>query len=434
MKLAKIALRNLSRQKRRSLLLAGAIAVGILIVTMVNSFSAGTVHVIKENMSDVIGGHVFVTMQHKEGDKTINVINDDHKLVAALHRLNIKDEQIAKTIDMDGSLLFSGKESMLTLIGTAWNAGSDMQQKLGMSASDFAKAVSFDHGVILNKKTADTLGVSQGDTVLFKCKTVSGQQNVGDFTVSYITGNSSETGGMVAFADKEVVNQLANLPSPISYLYLRIKLPALDMAPAFAKQLETELAKDNQVAPKTDSQFGMVDNIMHVDTTTEFSGERVQVTTINDMLSMVSDLADGIAIASVVMLVILLAITMLGITNTFRMILYERIREIGTMRAVGMHRGEVRRLMLYEASFLSLLGVALGVGLAGIGMIILGMIDFGVGSTIALFLSNGHLSFLLDPASLLVSLILVVAFTVIAALGPAGKAAKLSPAEAMRSN
>ena len=50
---------------------------------------------------------------------------------------------------------------------------------------------------------------------------------------------------------------------------------------------------------------------------------------------------------------ILLVITMVGITNTFRMILIERTKEIGTMRAFGMQRHVVRNVFLMEALLLS---------------------------------------------------------------------------------
>ena len=434
MKLAQIALRNLSRQKRRSFLLAGAIAVGILIVTLVNGFSAGTVRVLKENMADMIGGHVFVTVQHREGDKTIELITDDSKLINALHKLGIQDSAISKTVDMQGTVLFSGKETMQIMVGVDWVRTSSIRNKLAISQADFDKAVSIPNGVIISKKTADKLKAALGDSVLLKCKTVSGQQNVGDFQVSYITGDTSEFGGMVAFANKEVINQLANLPSPAAYLNLRIRLPSTNLAPAFAIKLEAELAKDYQIAPKTTSMMNMEDNVIRVNQSSGFTGERVQVTTINDMLSVVTQMSDGFSIASLIMLVFLLAITMLGIANTFRMILYERIQEIGTMRAVGMQRGEVKRLMLYEAVFLSLLGVVIGVVLAGIGMALLGLINFGTDSMISILLNNGHLSFMFDPLSMIISTILVVLFTWLAALGPAGKAAKLSPAEALRTN
>ncbi|MQY77227.1 MAG: FtsX-like permease family protein [Spirochaeta sp.] len=58
--------------------------------------------------------------------------------------------------------------------------------------------------------------------------------------------------------------------------------------------------------------------------------------------------------AGLVVFILLLVITMVGITNTFRMIMLERTREIGTMRALGMQRGSVRNIFLSEALFIAI--------------------------------------------------------------------------------
>jgi len=434
MKFASIALRNLTRQKRRSLLLAGAIAVGIFIVTLVNAFTAGTVQVLKENMADLIGGHVFVTVQHKEGDKTIDLISDDAKLMGVVKSLGITDAMLSKTVDLSGTLIFNGKTTAQIMVGAKWTPDSGIKAKLAIADGDFAKAVAIPNGVILSKKTADTLKLQLGDSLLLKCKTVTGQENVGEFVIGYITSDTSQFGGMVAFANRDYINQLANLPNLSSYLTLRVRLASLEEAPAFAARLEAELAKQYQIAPKEASMMSMDANVIKVNQTSEFKGERVKVETINDMLSEITSLSTGLAIASLIMLVFLLLITMIGIANTFRMILYERIQEIGAMRALGMQRGEVRTIMLYEAVFLSLLGVVLGVALAGLAMLGLGIVNFGTDSLFAILLNNGHLSFRFDAASMLISTVLVVVFTWFAALGPSNKAARLLPADALRTS
>lgn len=104
------------------------------------------------------------------------------------------------------------------------------------------------------------------------------------------------------------------------------------------------------------------------------------------------------------------------------------------MRALGMQRGEVRTIMLFEAVFLSLLGVVMGVILAGIAMLGLGIVNFGTDSMFSILLNNGHLSFRFEAASMLASTVLVVAFTWLAALGPSNKAARLLPADALRTS
>lgn len=114
--------------------------------------------------------------------------------------------------------------------------------------------------------------------------------------------------------------------------------------------------------------------------------------------------------------------------------MYERVREIGTMRAVGMLRRQVRGLFLLEALFLSLAGVGVGVGLGLLASMALSLADFGKESFFSLFLQNGHLSFLIRAVDVAVIVVLVSLFTLLAAQGPARKAARLRPADALRTN
>ena len=133
-----------------------------------------------------------------------------------------------------------------------------------------------------------------------------------------------------------------------------------------------------------------------------------------------------------VILLVLLAIIMVGITNTFRMIMYERIKEIGTMRALGMQKSGVRRLFLLEAFFLALGGVILGFAVAGVVMAIISSINLGVDSPLYLLLKNGRLTFKLLPWQMVMNVSVVALLTVLAAFFPSNKAANMKPVDALR--
>jgi putative ABC transport system permease protein len=133
-----------------------------------------------------------------------------------------------------------------------------------------------------------------------------------------------------------------------------------------------------------------------------------------------------------IVLLVLLVIIVVGITNTFRMIIAERTREIGTMRAMGMKRRVVRNLFLAEAFFLFLGGALAGLVGAGLIMGVLRLMNFGTG-TFALMLQQGRMSFALPAAQTIAQLLLVAVLTLLAALFPARAAARLSPAKALAS-
>ncbi len=437
MKINSIALRNLSRQKRRSILLATAIAFGVMIVTAVNAFSTGTIRIIKENVADLIGGHAFIFLEQRVDEKTIRLIEDETKLLAVVKGLGINDDQITRTVQLqNGELRFGSKETNSNVIGVNWTQEKLIIDKLGVPGDVYEQLKKSPNAIVISQKSANVLKAKVGDSILIKGRTVYGQQNVAEMTIAYINSDTSDISGMMSFASRAELNVLLNLPDENSYNTMRIRLRSLDETTPFVARLKPALAAVYPLAPDEGQGFSLDSNVfkMGSDDSAEFEGQRAKVTDINSLLDFFNQISGGLALASVVMLVFLLLITMIGIYNTFRMILYERTQEIGTMRALGMQRKQVGQLFRREALFLALMGVFLGIILAAIVMGVFSLFNFGTQSAFSVLLSNGHLSFRIDPLNVIVSILLVSVFTVVAALGPARKAARLKPADALRTN
>ncbi|HUX52215.1 MAG TPA: hypothetical protein VMW73_15580, partial [Spirochaetia bacterium] len=78
MKSILMALRNLNRQKKRSFLLGGAIAFGLMIVTIINGFTGSFVQNVDENFSHLFAGHIFITGTEKLANgRRVSIIRDD---------------------------------------------------------------------------------------------------------------------------------------------------------------------------------------------------------------------------------------------------------------------------------------------------------------------------------------------------------------------
>ena len=152
----------------------------------------------------------------------------------------------------------------------------------------------------------------------------------------------------------------------------------------------------------------------------------------NDYLQQVQQIVDVLNSVSIGILLVLFLIIMVGILNTFRIIMYERIREIGTMRSMGMQRSEVRNLFLWEAVFLTLGGVVAGILIALLIMGGVSLWNFGLNSPLFIILKNGHMTFRLPFDRTLFDVVIVAALTLLAAYFPAKNAAKLDPAVALR--
>ncbi|WP_327367866.1 ABC transporter permease [Streptomyces sp. NBC_01217] len=114
------------------------------------------------------------------------------------------------------------------------------------------------------------------------------------------------------------------------------------------------------------------------------------------------------------------------IVNTFSMLVAQRTREIGLMRAIGSSRRQVNRSVLIEALFLGILGSVLGVG-AGVGLAVGLMKLMGA---MGMDLSTKDLT--VAWTTPVVGLALGIVVTVVAAYIPARRAGKISPMAALR--
>ena len=153
------------------------------------------------------------------------------------------------------------------------------------------------------------------------------------------------------------------------------------------------------------------------------------VSTAEDMLEEVSKIFTVLGLLAGVIGGISLFVAAIGIINTMIMATYERTREIGVMRACGARRKTVRRLFTFEAALLGFMGGCVGLlvsyGLAKIGNVIAGKIAVAQSLPVS--------GFIIFPIWLILG---VVAFTtligLLAGLYPAHRAARLDPVEALR--
>ena len=129
---------------------------------------------------------------------------------------------------------------------------------------------------------------------------------------------------------------------------------------------------------------------------------------------------------------LLFFIILVGVINTLRMTIKERTREIGTIRAIGMQKSDVRNLFMMETLLLTAFACLAGILLGIIVMWILGTISFEVDNALSMILKEKHLNFKLDFAGVLLNFILIMFISGVTAYFPARRAAKLSAVEALR--
>jgi putative ABC transport system permease protein len=116
------------------------------------------------------------------------------------------------------------------------------------------------------------------------------------------------------------------------------------------------------------------------------------------------------------LLALAIVIAVLGIVNTLSLSVFERTRELGLLRAVGMTRAQVRRMVTLESVAIALLGAVVGLALGVL-----------IGVLLRQSLAADLTSLGLPLADLLRFLVAAVVIGVLAAVGPGIRAARMSP-------
>jgi putative ABC transport system permease protein len=122
-----------------------------------------------------------------------------------------------------------------------------------------------------------------------------------------------------------------------------------------------------------------------------------------------------------VLLGLAVIVSLFGIVNTLALSVLERTRELGMLRAIGMTRRQVRRMVRHESVVTALIGAALGIG---VGLFLAAL------ATTAL--SDEGLRFSVPVGSLAAFTVVAALAGALAAIGPARRAARLDPLRALQ--
>ena len=123
---------------------------------------------------------------------------------------------------------------------------------------------------------------------------------------------------------------------------------------------------------------------------------------------------DQVLAIIVVMLALAVVVSLLGIVNTLALSVVERTREIGLLRAAGMTRRQLRRMVRWESILTALVGAGLGIA-AGLAL----------AAVVTALLADQGLAFVLPTGFLVAIAFVAVAAGVVAAVIPARRAGRM---------
>ena len=423
-----LALRNLLLQRKRYTLVGIAVIAGFALITLITGVSSGALEAVKQKAGRYFSGNASVTGYVGSWA----VISDADNLLLKLKKSTLPIRTIAKRTwynRSDATLFYNGETiRQRKLIGIDFSAEGAEFSGLSFTkgsweplASDLGK-----DGILISVSAARILGCRVGDDITLYLTTDTWQYNTARLIVKGIF-NETSLFGYVAYMRRADLNSLLLRAPEASTDVAVYAKDGVDLE-RFAEDVRVELAKHFKVFPHLNSREER-DAELAKGTNSE---ETLAVLSQNAQLAQIKQLLDALLAVTYFILAIFVAIVMVGILNTYRVLVHERTREIGAMRAFGMQQSQVRALFLAEAALLALVSSAVGllVGLAALRL--LSLIDLSSLPAAGMFLEAGHLRFRLDSRLVLANGALMVGAALLAAWGPANRAAGIKPADAMR--
>lgn len=404
-----MAWRNLLRQRRRSLLTAIAMGVGVALCMMLLAFTEGMYGQIRDVLIDGNLGHAQVA--HPEWSTRRGLYDTLADAEALQRRIHEQVGVQGSTARLFGNALVGGKDT---------TRGA---QLVGVQPGWEAKIRELDTKVVAGAWLGDTPGR----------QVVLGADLADELEV--------EVGGAVVAvtqaSDGSLGNELYDVVGTI-----RTGSPAIDRAGAFVHlaDLQTLLVLDGQIHEL--SVLGPDDGQASVDALVASIAPLLPAEAVVRPWWVVdpstAELLSMQTITTTIGMAIFYGLAALGVVNTLLMSVFERTREIGVMRALGLRPRQVVLLIVIESLLLAAVAVVGGGIIGGIGQAYLQIVgvDLSAGGKA---LQTGTVAF--DPiiharvtfGSVVKPVVGVFFFAVLAAVLPALRAARLDPIAAIRS-
>lgn len=278
--------------------------------------------------------------------------------------------------------------------------------------------------ILLSAETAEALGAAEGDKVSLRFRSIHATESVEQlYTVTGIYAPAADLPRADALLSESGFYRayLSDLPQDRVF-------PDADKLTAEWKAL---LAPEFRLLPRTATGDDLMKKNQEL-RKTNFYGPAIDVRTMYESASQVLDLESALNNITVIAVLIMFFIILIGVINTLRMTIRERTREIGTMRAIGVRRADVRNIFLIETFQLALFSAIAGLVLAFIVMGGLSAFKIETQSVLGIFLSKKKLYFLPYVSDIIRSIVMILAVSTLTAYFPSRRAAKLDAAEALR--
>jgi putative ABC transport system permease protein len=361
---------NARRNPQRTASTAAALMIGLALVTLVATLAAGIIASFEGSVNELFTGDYAITAQNNFSPIPIDAAEAAAKAPGVTAVGNVRT----------GETLVFGEPEFSTavdpgiaqVINLKWKEGSqEVLSSLGDAGAFVDDGYADDHD----------LSIGSGIDVTFPNGTTRTFQVKGIF--------DPPTGGS-PFGAVTISNEVwdSEVPQPRN-IYSFVKMTGGETD---ANQAALDKALADFPNAKAQSRQAFIDN---------------QISGLKSVLNILY-----------VLLALSVIVSLFGIVNTLVLTVFERTREIGMLRAIGMTRRQVRRMIRHESVITALIGAALGIALGIVlAALLIARVDF--------------LIFSFPTLQVIIFVIAAIVVGIVAAVFPARRAAKLDPLQAI---
>jgi len=408
--LFKIAVRNLLRYKRRTILTTSLIAVGVIFVLGYISISGSFKTMIIGQITDSMLGHLQV---HRKGyvasienlPLNLNLRAPAYKKLEGILNQQPEVEAYSPRIKFGGMFSNFTETTNIRLNGVDPEKEFKTIPLLTSRIQNGQKNLNRGE-ILVPDLLARGMGVKVGDMVVVVATNQDGSVNGKQFKVSGILESATGPGGRDG------------------YIHLGDAMEVLRMGEMEVSEVAIRIKHSSKVDAFTQKLDGLLSGEVNK------QGKPIFEVHSWEKLSPFYNIARMIDVMTIFIQIMLIAVVLISVMNVLIMAVYERVREIGTIAAIGTLPGKILSMFMLEGLCLGLIGAVIGdiVGSAIIYILNLtGVITFDFARQTGLILKPT-----IDPFNVLAISVIVIVVSVVASLQPALKASRMEPIKALR--
>jgi putative ABC transport system permease protein len=407
--LFRIAIRNLMRYRRRTLLTASLIAIGVIFVLVFVSVSGSFKNMIIGQITGSMLGDIEI---HRKGyvasidNLPLTLMMNPQQAERAEGAIKTIPEIEAYSLRIKFGALFSNFTETTNIRLNGVDPDMEMKTLPLLSSRIVEGEKKIKKGeIIVPQLLARGMKVNVGDMVVVIATNKDGSVNGKQLKVGGILESATGPGGRDGYVHIDDAMEILRMDErEISEIAMRIH----------------DFGKLNNVA-----------NALDVDLSKYVNQQNKPVFEVHtwETLSPFYNIARMIDMMTLFIKIMLIAIVLISIMNVMIMAVYERIREIGTIAAIGTLPGKILSMFVIEGFSLGVLGAFVGnvIGLVIVYILDLAKITFNFGMQTGLILSPS-----LQASDIIVVSVIVIIVAVLGSLQPALKASKMEPITALR--